>query len=73
MTEQVPVNISSKGIEYISLEDQARAMQVATRVDSANLFPGVCVRHILNRVHFVKGSAPKWSAEVHHIKLRKGG
>lgn len=63
---------TTKDIEGIRAEDKAQAMRVAARVDRVQLLPGVAVRHITNRVGFTKGSAPKWSAEVHEIENRVG-
>lgn len=67
-----PAKTTSKDIERIRLEDKARAMRVAARVDHAHLFPGAAVRHITNKVGFTKGSAPKWSAQVHQVESRVG-
>jgi hypothetical protein len=67
-----PAKTTSKDIERIRLEDKARAMRVAERVDKLQLLPGTSVRHITNKVGFIKGSAPKWSSTVHEIQSREG-
>ena len=67
-----PAETKPKDIERVRLEDRARAMRVADRVDKLALTPGTKVRHITNRVGFTKGSAPKWSATVHEIQERIG-
>ena len=67
-----PAKTTSKDIEKVRLEDRARAMRVANRVDKLALTPGTQARHITNRVGFTKGSAPKWSATVHEIQKRVG-
>ncbi|XP_072028071.1 uncharacterized protein [Amphiura filiformis] len=67
-----PANTTPDHIEQVRLEDKARAMRVANRVDKLNLTPGTDVRHIVNRVGFTKGSAPKWSSTVHEIQERVG-
>jgi hypothetical protein len=67
-----PAKTTSKDIERVRLEDRARAMRVAKRVDKLALTPGIKVRHIANRVGFAKGSAPKWSSTVHEIQGREG-
>src|SRR6218665_3790001 len=71
-TGLAPAETTLKDIEHIRVEDKARAMRVAARVDHARLRPGVSVRHITNKVGFTKGSAPKWSVEVHQIESRVG-
>lgn len=71
-TELATAKTTLKDIEHIRLEDRARAMRVAARVDRAQLLPGVAVRHITNKVGFTKGSAPKWSVGVQQIESRVG-
>ena len=71
-TGMAPADTTPKRIEQVRLEDKARAMRVANRVDKLALTPGTKVRHITNRVGFTKGSAPKWSSTVHEIQERLG-
>ena len=67
-----PADTTPKHIEQVRLEDKARAMRVANRVDKLALTPGTKVRHITNRVGFTKGSALKWSSTVHEIQEKLG-
>lgn len=58
---------TTNDIESIRSEDKVRAMRIAGRVGRAQLFHGVAVPHITNRVGFTKHRAPRSSSVVHEI------
>jgi len=70
--DAAPAKVKSEDVNRVRMEDKARAMRVAERVDKLELSPGTMVRYITNRVGFTKGSAPKWSSATHKIQKREG-